>query len=353
MLAAVGGAIPLSGWMAYNASITGSPLHTPFAEQFDELAPGSYGIGFGGARGQVFGMVARQVDFEHGQGATATLGPGHSPTKGLLDQSLGLQALGHESLGWGIHAFAPALLLLVLPAARRRWFAVAAATALVLTFVAYAAFWYAGVGFGARFYFELFPALVALNVLGLTAAVRAIGPRGIGAVAAFVAVQVLWSIWSMTAGAAFEPYRNVRGHDRARYDAIAAQVDAEYPDQSVIVFVPTAVSRVSAPAVVIDGGSVALLAAPIASLEQANFGLWRNRLPLAGNRVLWAIDWDRIAQTPERREWIIGPRQDGGQPLIASGRWPQNVDVRDTFAGRVAVRPAVGVDGKVVLERLW
>jgi hypothetical protein len=129
-------------YFAYNAAVTGSPWLLPrlAVNGMDRWGFGS-GIGFYGE---------------------------HTIASGLVNTEQQLVSLGFTSAGW---PFGFALALPLLPFLLRRASSWDAAHGSLVGFyvVAYAAYFYHGIAFGPRYYFEALPSLLILSVRGFSA----------------------------------------------------------------------------------------------------------------------------------------------------------------------------------------
>ena len=156
--------------------------------------------------------------------------PGHNPWRAALNLNFNLAVLSADLFGWPISSLCPALWLvcfgrLSLP---HRW---AAAAALGLA-LAYALYWYHGVCFGARFYFDALPALLVLTVEGLGQARAALATRwedvaarrALATLAAFVVACFVFSATVYVPIVSFfEPYHNQWNVDGELADFVAAR----------------------------------------------------------------------------------------------------------------------------------
>jgi hypothetical protein len=367
----VGAAVPFVLWMFFNATVTGRPLYNTLDACFDQIHPDAGSIGFGEVKGQPFRFVANEMANAHGMdaqpggGGPHRFARGHSPLKGLFDMGDQIQAGSRFALGWGVFSFAPALVLLAIPRASRlagvsRKLVVGASIAVLMSFVIHSAYWYHGIAFGPRFHVEVIPALWALQLAGLFAVrgwLIAHGtPSGAATagVAAFVAVNVIWSIGGSIAALPTSEYAHYHNVPRHAFDRADELADSTYPDDKLIVFWPTRIFRNVSETIVINGEEVPVKTPPRLSFFDMAPAAARLHFPIGSDRVLYAIDWDRLMRFPAVHELVAGPRLDdtpGARPAL--GRAIENAELRTTFPDRIAVRATVHDDGTVTFDELW
>jgi len=160
VVVALGGALGMGALLLFHAKVTGSPWKTPAEVYFDAVEPvlGCHRLGFGPNIG---------CPLNHGPEW-----PGYDAKKALVVTGQRLARFARDPL-WVSWALVPFALGAALHRGRVRYGKRLAAL-VVLTVVAYAAFYYRGFAFGARFYFELLAVFIPCAAVVLTGARRAI-----------------------------------------------------------------------------------------------------------------------------------------------------------------------------------
>jgi hypothetical protein len=166
----VGGAVGVAMLLWFHARVTGSPWKTPAEVYYDAVEPvlGCHRLGFGPNIG---------CPVNHG-----AQWPGYDARKALVVTGQRLTRFAADPLGsaWALIPFAIAIAL-----HRARFaFARVFGALIALTVIGYAAFYYRGFAFGARFYFELLAVLIPCAAALLAAGRRSVATPAFAAVLA-------------------------------------------------------------------------------------------------------------------------------------------------------------------------
>jgi hypothetical protein len=138
--------------LPYNKLLTGDPFKAPIMAYTDKYyGPDSNALGFGPNRGLGWALDPF---------------PGHSPADAVVNAALNGFSLQNELFGWGIGSLSFLILIAVMPKHHRSdWLLLSLS---VLVTGAYCLYYYSGgPDFGARYWYLMLPACIALTARGI------------------------------------------------------------------------------------------------------------------------------------------------------------------------------------------